>query len=158
MESRAWGLPRVREAPTLFVNQFDLVYSFKPLLYLARIAGADLDVGQPRSKFRQRVSLILGILLHIYLSVGRMVEMFWDDDVVLRAHSTPSILDFLGVTSLIVELLIQPTIAISFYSKWKGLWQRVRQMEQVSRLPKTFYSQLRKMTLSLTTFIMLVKN
>ena len=145
---------RVDEIPS--ADQHDLAWSFRPFRYSLRVFGIDLDVGQPRSKLRRKISPIFGKFMMIYFLVFHLQVLYWiyvDSELKNTAAWIELGMDLIDMIS---SLLFQLIVFFKLHFKWKGLWQKVEQMEKIINFPTTSYSHLRNWSAILIAFVFAV--
>ena len=108
-------------------NQLDLVWSLQPVLFPLRIVGIDLDVAQPRSKFRFFTFLVLELMVVVLVissAIGYFDEVFDIPDQVQGSKYWSKILGR-GSRLVLVPIFHLFFIPMVIFKKWTKLWKKM---------------------------------
>ena len=123
----------------------DLEWGLRPILFLLRIFGIDLDMNRPRSDRCRRFGfLALGISILIVSSFYGFKLINTLSYFVSQASSEVSYLILIIIPTIIFNPAYYGTTLVTTQLKWQRLWQKIQKLEHVCPMTDNFYSRLRK--------------
>ena len=135
------------------VSQYNLQWSFGPLVNLMRPFGIDFNVARQRSSIRLIFLRILGISSAIYAITVGFIQMksdcFPENDSEKPKNPTVKSDQFQGIMVYNLYLLMELRLLMSAIINWEPLWKAAQDMEKRLRFCSSFYQRLRKISLTL---------
>ena len=125
-------------------NEDNLVPSLRPILYCLRVMGTDLEVGQPRSRFRHYCFILTTILLMVFVCSGNIIHALVKPvkGFPVSIHDWCKILR--KVTRVVSGVSFQLAFVRLFLFQWKSLLKKAQKVEQSVRFPAKSRWNLRK--------------
>ena len=139
------------------VSQYNLQWSFGPLINLMRPFGIDFNVAGQRSSILLIFLRILGISSVIYAVIVFFVQLLFElipetNSRKIDGVGNPKIQSWHFKILVASFLLLELQFSLFSLTKWRSLWIAAEEMEERLQFNSTFYQRLRKTCLSLALF------
>ena len=132
------------------IVQRDFVWSFKPIIYVMRMMGIELNVLEKHSMFRRIALLLFGVSIFLCTETAFFYQIHFAVEKA-KLNTLDKTLKFqLNVGGII--FIAYPIVAFSSaLFKWKPVWKKLRKMEEDLRCPPAFYRKQRQVLIALLT-------
>ena len=149
-------LSRMRPIPSRY--QLDIACSIGPFLTFLRFFGIDLDVNQPRSKFRRFIFLVFGTSVFVFMITVACFAFVYH--LPLEQPRTSKFWFLVIEMDLWVCFTVFSQLAVftMAYLRWKSLWNCAEKLEQFAKIPDNLLRRVRTSSITCTVVIFVIVN
>ena len=142
----------------LDLSKLNLAWSLQPILWSLRAFGIDFDVNQPRSTHRRSIFILSGAVIILIFGYFAYDLIHFSSHLLHYRTSTEPVYmaTYLSSLAIINSLSITALLAVANF-KWKTLWTKLKDVEQLARFTDDSYKKMRKtIATSIVVVILLV--